>query len=273
MSERANYSRKAMEQWGQVLPAIKLEWMRNRLTRAHLGLGLAIKFHSPDVTQLFADKELRGLRGGVPLRLPFPVIAIEYVAQRSEQGPGLSQCPKRIALAMQESADTVVVTSIAFFEELREWLVVGTCRMHGAPEVTHDGLACVTVQPLVSDEKEPIPLSKDLNDEVFAVLGMLNLLSCTNVAIEDLPAPTRLNRKALRNGALPFDSYKVLVLRAPRESGREAQTSVGRSPREHLRRGHIRRLHSGARVWVNATIVAAGASGRVLKGYQLQERA
>jgi hypothetical protein len=36
-----------------------------------------------------------------------------------------------------------------------------------------------------------------------------------------------------------------------------------RSPREHLRRGHIRIYQSGRRIWVNSTLVNAGVGGRI----------
>ena len=47
-----------------------------------------------------------------------------------------------------------------------------------------------------------------------------------------------------------------------------------RSPREHLRRGHIRRLADGRRIWVNAAIVGAGKGvGVVSKDYALRHAA
>ena len=42
------------------------------------------------------------------------------------------------------------------------------------------------------------------------------------------------------------------------------------SPRTHLRRGHIRRLRWGPKVWVNSCVVNPGAIGGVNKDYAVR---
>jgi hypothetical protein len=77
----------------------------------------------------------------------------------------------------------------------------------------------------------------------------------------------KLNKGAAKRGALPFDEYRVLVVNAPGKEGAAQEHSAGamthRSPREHLRRGHIRIYQSGRRIWVNSTLVNAGVGGRI----------
>lgn len=109
----------------------------------------------------------------------------------------------------------------------------------------------------------------DLLDEINAVLELVEALSCSNVRHEPLPV-RKLNKSAAKRGALPFDEYRVLVVSAPGKEGAAAhahERSVGeathRSPREHLRRGHIRIYQSGRRIWVNSTLVNAGVGGRI----------
>lgn len=104
------------------------------------------------------------------------------------------------------------------------------------------------------------------------MLSFLNALQCVNVHIER-SMPKKGNKKI--KAALQFDSYHVLTIDVP---GRPADLSgIGgphRSPREHLRRGHIRRLTDGRRIWVNATVVAAGrGAGIVTKDYALRAAA
>ena len=92
---------------------------------------------------------------------------------------------------------------------------------------------------------------------------MLNALGCSNVQIER-SKPKRAGKKV--KAALPFDAYHVLTIDAPGRAGdRVVPTGPHRAPREHLRRGHIRRLADGRRTWVNATVVASGRRGGVIK--------
>ena len=108
--------------------------------------------------------------------------------------------------------------------------------------------------------------------ELLVPLHFLNALSCANVHVErDLPK--KAGKKI--NSALPFDTYHVLTIDVPGHAGAVGSPTGGhRSPREHLRRGHIRRLEGGRRIWVNATVVAAGrGAGVVTKDYALRAAA
>jgi hypothetical protein len=98
------------------------------------------------------------------------------------------------------------------------------------------------------------------------LLGFLNALACSNVAVERLTS----KRGALK-AAKPVDAYHVLVIRG-RHDGNGACNSgaAHRSPREHVRRGHVRRLLDGRRIWVNVCVVARGAPGKVTKDYALR---
>lgn len=76
-----------------------------------------------------------------------------------------------------------------------------------------------------------------------------------------------------RKIAFPSDSYHVLTVSSevPAPSAGTARQPVEhRSPREHLRRGHYRRLASGREVWINSMTIGAGSSsGKVSKDYVL----
>jgi hypothetical protein len=93
------------------------------------------------------------------------------------------------------------------------------------------------------------------------------VLHCKNVHTEKIEvSKTRKAIHSSKKAALPFDTYHVLTIDAPGKPG-EGERAGGnhRSPREHLRRGHIRRLGGGRRIWVNATVVAVGCSGGTVK--------
>jgi hypothetical protein len=105
----------------------------------------------------------------------------------------------------------------------------------------------------------------DCGDECGALMDMLNALSCSNVET------TRIHSKqgAKVKHGLPFDSYHVLTIKQSATSAREALGGSHRSPREHLRRGHVRRLESGSRIWVNATVVNPGVGAVIAKDYRM----
>ena len=78
-----------------------------------------------------------------------------------------------------------------------------------------------------------------------------------------------LNKKRQARGNLPFLSYHVLALGGERS----ATTHLGgmhASPRQHLRRGHIRHLPTGRTTWVRSCVVGSHSTGRVVKDYRLR---
>lgn len=120
-------------------------------------------------------------------------------------------------------------------------------------------------------------MTHDISIEVSAFLEFMEALSCSNVGIGTLQeaAKPSVNAKRVRDGKIPIYETKTLVIKAPGGKGvavpSSSQTAASRnSPREHLRRGHIRIYPSGQRVWINNTVVNAGnASGRVDKTYKI----
>jgi hypothetical protein len=102
----------------------------------------------------------------------------------------------------------------------------------------------------------------------YAITGLLNVLACSNVSI------TKKTPKIVRGAkkVLPYDSYWVLELPAKCYTESNGVKIEGRlSPREHVRRGHIRHVHTkdGRKpVWINSMIVNPGVSNRIVKDYR-----
>jgi hypothetical protein len=244
----------------------------------------SIKFLLPDGGRLFDDLELRALGEAVPLKLPFPCVALEYRVSR-QRAPGepavivngrslyednsFVVAPKRVVYASQ-MGDTILVDVAFWTSHDNSWRLLPTCaipvhgyllRQHPSP-TGRPGIAVVTTDPRIPNSA--------YSDEVGALLCFLNALQCANVHTALSP-----RRVAVRHAkaALQFDDYHILTVEVPSRPG--AGTGAGhehRSPREHLRRGHIRRLADGRRVWVNATVVASGqGSGKVGKAYALSQ--
>ena len=109
-------------------------------------------------------------------------------------------------------------------------------------------------------------VSNDVGAEVCILAEMLAVLACANVTTETRPAPEKLVRNRLKNGREPFYDTHLLVLAGRIVTAQGGSVSIsdedGFKVREHVRRGHIRRLSDGRTVWVNNTLVAAGRSDK-----------
>ncbi|MEO3722889.1 hypothetical protein, partial [Lacticaseibacillus paracasei] len=65
-----------------------------------------------------------------------------------------------------------------------------------------------------------------------------------------------------------FYETKCLTIKATQKQGTGTRTGTHESPRQHLRRGHIRRLESG-NIWVNACVVGSSEKGVIKKSYNV----
>lgn len=265
MSNVLNYCRKIVAQYKAIAGVPSLSAEERSKTEHVLDLCRASqKFILPENGVLFVDDDLRGLDDSIPLRLPHPFIAIEYLAT-SKNAPGELLSAGRVIFC-REDEDGIYITPIT-------WMPV-------------DGVWVPRPQAFVPkigylDRNDPSNLiiraeyrkADDLRTVfrfVKVVLGFLNVLQCSNVGIEKL-VPKAKTRKI--KAALPFDSYHVLNIDATRTGpgGCHAVGNSHRSPREHLRRGHIVRPKTGKPYWRNATVVCSGRSkGKVTKDYRIR---
>lgn len=264
MMEHLNYCRQATKPLQEAERAHSDEVVRRECGTALNAMAKAAKFMLPDGGRLLPDAELRGLEGSEFISLPFPVLAIEY----RDSGGG-----KRITLATQREED-IFLQHVLYFKcegwTDHQWIVTcGILLSRSHPVTRLAGNACdINVIPLDSE----LDCEDDLAKEpAAALLSMLNALACSNVHIER-SEPKKAGKKI--KSALPFDTYHLLTIDAPGRAGSAgegAETGGHRSPREHLRRGHIRRLADDRRIWVNATVVAAcRGAGVVTKDYAVR---
>jgi hypothetical protein len=222
----------------------------------------SVKFLLPENGIVLDDKQLRGLDDDADLRLPFNVVALEWRAT-GEVGPDQLRSSKRVLFA-QQFDEAILCASFCFIDSFGSWLTLGALKIptRDFAQRTKAGVE------VAFDCSADLPTA-DFVDEVTVLYGFLNALSCCNVAIER-SEPRHGFKKP--KGALPFDAYHVLTVKQDSKSAGEALGGTHRSPREHLRRGHMRRLSDGRKVWVNATVVAAGRGSGVVKKDYLMRR-
>ena len=185
-------------------------------------------------------------------RAPFPNTLLQFETPSS---PGASHA----LVLWREQPDGSVQIIAAQRRSDKEWLSVSPTT------VTKNEDGSFHYERIGYDER---------NTE-FAILmharamNLFYILGCSNVDTADNPAPAALNKKRSKAGKFPVLEYKTLILKldAQRTSG-QAAGGTHASPRVHLRRGHVRRLESGRRVWVQACVVGS-THGMILKDYKI----
>lgn len=111
----------------------------------------------------------------------------------------------------------------------------------------------------------------DVGGEVVNLFELLEALSCKNVTTEPLEViDPKVNARRIRDGKLPLYETKILVVNTKHADYPNGERRGGShaSPRQHLRRGHIRRLPKG-NIWVNSCVVGDPTKGRIEKQYQV----
>jgi len=267
MMEHLNYCRQMTKQFANAI-AIPSFPAENRKMLSHaIDLAQASqKFLLPEGGRLYDDPEYRALDESEPLKLPYPFVALEYTRRGYTANEEGFKSTKAILFA-RERDDAIVLMPVMWVDHMGTW---GPAPEAAIPRVGYldratvfGGYTAIKIQR--ADER--IPLS-DYADEAGALLCFLNVLQCKNVHVERSKPKT--SGKKIK-AALPFDTYHVLTIDVPGRTGDGVATGGHRSPREHLRRGHIRRLADGRRIWVNATVVAAGrGAGVVTKDYAVR---
>lgn len=295
--ESLNYLRKASEYLRSTLiPSLKKRGFAGDAVATEAILTLAHnseKFILPEGGRIFDDR-LRGLPD--KLTLPFPSIVIEYTSLKQEGlvekvfPGGTTTATKRIVVALQQD-DRIKIYSICSWNEGPQW---GMQPWYAEVTKNWDGpmMDVPEVAAGVLPEQGKIPglaisLQKvdrlaeriagpgwqknayyDMLDEINAVLSLIEALACSNVGHEVIRA-RKPNKGAMKHGALPFDDYRVLVIK--QQKGKTRSDGIGShdSPREHLRRGHIRRLPD-KQIWVNPCVVNPGIGAKVDKQYNVQ---
>lgn len=265
-----NYCRSMVKSYSQMLASKSMKTSIDRRVMSHAVdlAGSSQKFLLPDRGEILDDIECRALSDTAPLRLPYERIALEFPCAGQPE-PGAVKSSRRIVFA-RERDETIAMFVIAWFDHVGLWLP--------QPEVSLprrgyiDRTRKIDGFPALYWMTSPAADQYDDSDyvvEIRALLGFLNALSCANVRTDRVESRSA-GRKV--KAAMPFDSYHVLTIDTHRRSDDGTVPHGGhRSPREHLRRGHVRTYASGLRIWVQATVVNAGrGAGKVTKDYALR---
>lgn len=242
----------------QFLDRLEVQSERNRQLFSH-AIDLSIlskKFCLPDGGYVFVDEQFRGLDFD-SVNIPFDHIALEFFAEiNGSKFRHIMFCTdrvKRIEVGIAESINGKWGYSPLIFSISKS----NPIRREDGKIKFNDMLVGLDYTP------------EEIYPEVYTLLQFLNVLSCSNVRTETyIPK----HCKKLKS-ALPFDEYHFLTIDCPKRQAAATGHHIDerRHPREHLRRGHIRRLENGNRIWVNSTIVNHGVGGKISKDYGVRD--
>lgn len=256
--EHTNYCRQMLAQFKAMASAPGVDPEKRATVDHVIDLCRASqKFMLPENGELMPDAEMRALDDSVPLRLPHTFVALEFLSHL--QAPDGSTVPAKRVVFCREDDEGIYVRPAAFLSTNGFWMVKQDAFIPKTGYLDRSNPR----QLKIIAEYPQLEGASDGFRHVRVVLGFLNALACSNVRVQ-ASAPKKAGKKI--KSVLPFDTYHILTINV---SGRQVDgTGSGnhhRSPREHLRRGHIRRLSDGRSIWINAAVVAAGRGGGIVK--------
>jgi len=238
-------------------------------------MGNAVKFILPDGAKIIGDEALELLTDERHVHLPYPTTLLEYRAEGvGYDGTDATQSPRRIIIA-SEVADSIFVAGIWDMPEYNFWNISPWLRfdrpelgkIHTKEPSRFDVLSSGAVQAAASKHPKYLDsVREDMAGELFALGRFMSALACKNIGSAKVPTPSGSKRKA----ALRFDDYRCLVLANGENGGGGTPVGDRRSPREHLRRGHIRTMSNGHKTWINSTVISAGSGGVIKKSYEMK---
>lgn len=190
----------------------------------------------------------------------------------------------------------IVVTSVLYSEKSKTWspdllgiilptnwdYTSGLQRIGELPkDPTNPGFACTPFIPFPGVFNRVLSMEgishddllnssiRDISSEVTVLLEFLEALSCSNIEQSIHQPASPKNAQRIKSHKLPIYETRFLTIKS---TAKEA-TSIGiigshQSPRQHLRRGHIRRLESG-NIWVNSCVVGDSSKGVINKQYRM----
>jgi hypothetical protein len=250
----------------------------------------SVHFAIPDEGKFFND----GLKGIVEeeIRLPFDAITLEFYSD--------AEIKKRLILAREVEGSsfagvdtfpvdwlkgTVIAMNVFWCDdEDGHWNTdLFSCLMTTnkpvKPDGTrlldflylpyfHDSISKIEKKILIEELDERINITRPY---VRSLFEFIEAMSCSNVEkeIHNKADLKRQANRASKNKKPIFETYRltVQVPGSGYKSSADASDSGRASPREHLRRGHIRRIVYGKKIWINSCVDGNRSEGINHKSY------
>lgn len=245
------------------------------------GIRQGVKFVIPDEGRIL-DDSLRGIMS-TPVRLPFEVTVIEFA---------IPHYPSTDQYSMHK----VVILCIEFGED-GDFKIHPMMYLMGAEQAFWIPCAYEAVVPFedqlqlredgqVSFRATIVPSGAvDVNTDenkiydphtevitkcIRSTYELLEALTCTNIEQSIYQQASPKNAQRIKSHKAPIYETRCLTLKTTKKESFSGTGGLShKSPKQHLRRGHIRRLEKG-NIWVNSCVVGDASNGKIDKQYKVE---
>lgn len=272
-------------------------------------ISSAVHFAIPDGGEIFNDnlKGITGTTIRLPYPIVTVEYFVKKEDAPPAKGFNCEHAPKRLVLAIEISGEDASKLNESSRKHSDTWIaVLGVATREDAPDIwTPDlGIAYIpcewwdgygidghldetvgktgvfakfaptfkTLFNNIEDGSRAAELIKaDSTSNVRAVAEFCEALSCKNITTDNHQDASPKNAKRIKDGKLPIYETKMLVVdtKANVSINGEYQGGTHSSPRQHLRRGHIRRHPSAGNIWVQSCVVGDPTKGTINKQYSI----
>jgi hypothetical protein len=275
---------------------INTQELLDALTITKQLLVSAIKFIIPNGEELLGTKTLDEIYiDSTTFHLPYPIIALEYEVdiKNKKNSDDLidTNCNKRIAVAAELIINNkrkikvlpLWTQHIPYFNK-RMWfpnyasaVISEDCFLeNGKLEISEVEPFIPSLMNTITDyypkEHFEYYVTNDLYDETVAIIKFIQALSCSNVE-EEIITPSKVRNKLSKSKKYKQYNFNYKVLKLNSEHRKkytkiqENQNQKRKSPKFHIRRGHVRKLPTGGLTWIPWMTVGDTKNGMLFKDY------
>lgn len=230
------------------------------------------------------DDRLKGL--DKELFLPFDIFTISFDTDVNTFQDGRKYKVVCLISKLQHQGKNHAIISPFIKRDIeKEWVCLGSSAnvvLSDWGKYNDDGLFLngnfnIYLKELLSKSKNPKDFeymaSAICKFSAMALLELLEALNCTNVEQSIIQAvDSGLNNRRVKKGKIPLLDERILTIRTKQKTSLDFKWHGGigghASPRQHLRRGHIRRLPTG-NIFVQSCVVGSAADGIIKKDYKV----
>jgi len=233
-------------------------------------IGRAAHFALPDNGFIFNDG-CKGLNG-LLVKLPFDIITIEFF---DDTGKTDNQ-NKHLILCSHDATGKIII--ITYFRGDKYGFLPSPISCVFSDDVVFNSETfkaetfCNLPELLKLQKINGVMADAFLlaaEKSILVMCELLEALSCTNVESSIHQPASPKNAQRIKSHKLPIYETKVLTIKASKsQSSSTGINGTHASPRQHLRRGHIRRLETG-NIWVNSCVVGSKENGVIDKQYKV----
>jgi len=216
------------------------------------GINDAIKFEIDDLG-------IPMCRNYLNIKLPFKKIYIEVNRHDHMQ----TFCGNKTILGILATQDSNNNIAIMLLQS-------GSVQMYTSQFIAYLSPNGESGFQLVDERLADPEITECVRYAVGLVCDFCTVVNCSNIKyIDNIPA-SRLNKKRIKRGKMPFFSYKILqIFNTEKTVAKNNNAGTHASPRIHFRRGHVRKLANDTSIWVQQCVVGNKKNGIIHKDYKV----